>query len=65
MNTSVTEENQASAFGGRSHASALADVTSALEEGAACVVVTGAPGAGKTALCRELAAAPPNLGQGR
>ena len=57
MNTSVTEENQASAFGGRSHASALADVTSALEEGAACVLVTGAPGAGKTALCRELAAA--------
>jgi general secretion pathway protein A len=57
VNTSVTEENQASAFGGRSHASALADVASALEEGAACVVVTGAPGAGKTALCRELAAA--------
>jgi energy-coupling factor transporter ATP-binding protein EcfA2 len=57
VNTSVTEENRALAFGGRSRASALADVTSALEEGAACVVVTGAPGAGKTALCRELAAA--------
>jgi type II secretory pathway predicted ATPase ExeA len=43
-------------FPSRSHTQALAQVSTALSEGAAGVLVTGAPGIGKTTLCRALAA---------
>jgi len=43
-------------FPSRSHAQALLQVSTALNEGATGVLVTGAPGIGKTSLCRALAA---------
>src|SRR5262245_13087281 len=43
-------------FPSRSHAQALLQVSTALNEGATGVLVTGAPGIGKTTLCRALAA---------
>lgn len=42
-------------FPSRSHAQALADVTAAMDDGSACVLVTGVSGIGKTTLCRALA----------
>lgn len=42
-------------FPSRSHTQALADVTAAMDEGSACVLVTGVSGIGKTTLCRALA----------
>ena len=42
-------------FPSRSHTQALADVTAAMHDGGACVLVTGVSGIGKTTLCRALA----------
>lgn len=42
-------------FPSRSHTQALADVTAAMDDGSACVLVTGVSGIGKTTLCRALA----------
>lgn len=44
----------ADAFPSRSHSQALAAVAAALGDGAACLLVTGVSGIGKTTLCRAL-----------